>query len=73
VKGVEADQKSMNSAGIDSSSPPGAVKASVAVSTPITADQNLQLIHDTWPRLPHAIRAAIVAMVRTTIDPPSGL
>jgi hypothetical protein len=45
--------------------PPGAAKASVAVSLPVVADADLRTIVEAWPNIPPAMRAGIVAMVKT--------
>jgi hypothetical protein len=46
---------------------PGAAKASVTLSTPIIADDDLRAIVEAWPDIPPAMRAGILAMVRTTV------
>ena len=47
----------------------GAVKASVAQSTPVVADEDLSAVVAAWPTLPDAMRAGIVAMVKAAAQP----
>lgn len=56
---VESDQKSSNSAEVETSSSFGAVKASVAVSTPMTADMELEFVIGEWWNLHPAVRSAL--------------
>jgi hypothetical protein len=63
VKGVEPDQKSVDSGEIGDVSAAGAAKASVAVSPPMPADADLSAICHAWPALPEPIKAAMLAIV----------
>jgi hypothetical protein len=62
--GFEAIASATVSAGNQRVSDAGAAKASVAVCPPLPADADLNLIVDTWPRLPEPLQADIVAMVK---------
>ena len=43
---------------------PGAPKASVTLSPPMVADDDLRAVVEAWPIIPPAIRAGILAMVK---------
>jgi hypothetical protein len=47
----------------------GAAKASAGLSLPVDADHDLQVIVKAWPKLPKAMRAGIMAMVKAAETP----
>ena len=64
MKRLESDQNLQKRDANQESCGAGAAKASVAVSPPLTADADLQLIIDEWRDLPSLVRASLVALVR---------
>jgi hypothetical protein len=64
MKGIEADPKSSNCAENESSFATGAVKASVAVSVPMTADKEFECVIGEWRNLDAAMRSGPVVIVR---------
>jgi hypothetical protein len=63
VKGVGSDQDRTDSNENGSASRAGAAKASVTLSTPMPADEDLRAICEAWPALPGAIKAGVLALI----------
>jgi hypothetical protein len=64
VKGVESDSNPVVSTENEHTPDTGAAKASVAVSPPVSADEDLRLILASWDRLPADVRKMIAGVVR---------
>jgi hypothetical protein len=64
VKGVEPSTKPHKSGGNTAISEMGGVKASPLPSSPFPTDEDFLAVALAWTKLPYAIRAAIIAMVK---------